>query len=241
MHRTTLDRSGDNAPLWGLPSPHTVRPSFAHWSLSSLAQRPPPYLGRVCTGIRSALARTAAVHSSNAPVGIPGTPMRCPSGRATQVLAALPLRCIGLYPVLRGVSSTRDGCAAVFPHRHGGRALVCVCPTMIMVGKPQTSAAAADALSTPGESYCCASARCLCRSLAMASQCSRHASSSPAKASKALRSACRLPGRRDNSCGRLTLLQCSRECIPQSRLAGCRAGPTGRRSRPRLRDRAWPA
>ena len=129
-------------------------------------------------------------------------PLRtCP----TQVLAALPLRCIVLYPVLPGVSSTRDGCVAAFLHRHGGRAPTCVCPAMITVGKPKTSAASADVLSTPGESYCCASARCLCRSLAVASQCSRHASSSPAKAFKALSNVRGLPDRCDNSCGRLTL------------------------------------
>src|SRR5262245_1958196 len=55
-------------------------------------------------------------------------------------------------------------------------------------------------------SCCCASARCFCRSLAMSSKCSCNASSSPAKASKALNSVRGLPGRHDGSCGRLTLM-----------------------------------
>src|SRR5713101_3239895 len=55
-------------------------------------------------------------------------------------------------------------------------------------------------------SCCCASARCLCRSLAISSKCSCNASSSPAKASKALKSVRGLPGRQDGSCSRLTLM-----------------------------------
>src|SRR4029450_13960103 len=55
-------------------------------------------------------------------------------------------------------------------------------------------------------SCCCASVRCLCRSLAISSKCSCNASSSPAKVSKALKSVRGLPDRRDGSCGRLTLM-----------------------------------
>src|SRR5712692_4272770 len=55
-------------------------------------------------------------------------------------------------------------------------------------------------------SCCCASARCLCRSLAISSKCSCNASSSPAKASKALNSVRGLPGRQDGSWGRLILM-----------------------------------
>src|SRR2546428_12058776 len=55
-------------------------------------------------------------------------------------------------------------------------------------------------------SCCCACARCFCRSLAISSKCSCNASSSPAKASRALSSVRGLPGRRDGSCGRLTLI-----------------------------------